>query len=309
MAINRRLLMGMAVATAGSMVLSSCAKNNDSSSGSSGSSSGAGTSTSVVVPSVTQQSAAANVLPPKIKSSGKLIVAVNLPYAPNEYKDSSGKIVGFDVDLMDATAKSLGLTATYREATFDKIVPSVKAGTYDVGMSSFTDNKLREKTVDFVTYFKAGSQWASAKGKQVDPNNACGLKVAVQATTVQDTDDIPARSKKCVAAKRKPITKLKFQSQAEATNALVLGRVDAMAADSPVTAYAVKQAGGKIALAGPIYDAAPYGWAVAKGSKLASAMQKALQSLIGNGTYDKICKKWGVQAGEIKTSVINGATS
>lgn len=303
MAIKQRVLLGMAVVTAGSMALTGCAKNSD------GGGSGAGPNSSVVVPSVTQQTAVADVLPPKIKSAGKLVVAVNVPYAPNEYKNAQGKIVGFDVDLMDATAKTLGLTATYREATFDKIVPAVKAGTYDVGMSSFTDNLTREKTVDFVTYFNAGTQWASAKGKAVDPNNACGIKVAVQATTVQDTDDIPARSKKCVAAKKKPIVKLKFSSQAEATNALVLGKVNAMAADSPVTAYAVKQAGGKIALSGPIYDAAPYGWAVAKGSKLATAMQKALQSLIDNGTYDKICKHWGVNAGEIKTSKINGATS
>lgn len=300
--MTRRVVLGLAVVTAGSMALTSCAKNSE------GSGAAAGPNSSVVVPSVTQQTAVANVLPAKIKAAGKLVVAVNVPYAPNEYKNSAGKIVGFDVDLMDATAKVLGLKATYREASFDKIVPAVKAGTYDVGMSSFTDNKEREKTVDFVTYFNAGTQWASAKGKAVDPNNACGIKVAVQATTVQDTDDIPARSKKCLAAKKKAIKKLKFQSQAEATNALVLGKVNAMAADSPVTAYAVKQAGGKIALSGPIYDAAPYGWAVAKGSKLSTAMQKALQSLISSGTYDKICKKWGVDAGEIKTAEINGAT-
>ena len=71
------------------------------------------------------------------------------PYAPNEYKQS-GKVVGFDVDLLDAIAKVLGLKTDYREADFDKIVPAVQAGTYDMGMSSFTDTKEREQTVDFV---------------------------------------------------------------------------------------------------------------------------------------------------------------
>ena len=67
-----------------------------------------------------------------------------MPYAPNEFKDSSGKIVGFDVDLMNAIATMLGLTAEYREAEFDKIIPAIQGGTYDVGMSSFTDTKERE---------------------------------------------------------------------------------------------------------------------------------------------------------------------
>ena len=48
---------------------------------------------------------------------------------------------------------------------------------------------------------------------------------------------------------------------------------------------------------------------MAKGSTLGQALQKAVQSLIDNGTYLQICTKWGVQSGAIKTSVINGATS
>ena len=150
-----------------------------------------------------------------------------------------GKIVGFDVDLMDAVATVLGLTPQYTEAAFDKIIPAIQAGTYNVGMSSFTDNKEREKTVDFVTYFSAGIQWAAPAGKTVDPNNACGLKVAVQSTTVEDTDEIPAKSKACTSAGKPAINKLKFDRQDDATNALVLGKVDAMSADSPVTASTI----------------------------------------------------------------------
>ena len=44
------------------------------------------------------------------QASGKLIVGVNVPYTPNEFKDPSGKIIGFDVDLMNAIASTLGLT-------------------------------------------------------------------------------------------------------------------------------------------------------------------------------------------------------
>ena len=271
---------------------------------------GAGGPTGTVASSgISKNDQIAALLPDKLKTAGKLVVGVNVPYTPNEYKDPSGKIVGFDVDLMDAVAKVLGLTTQYTEADFDKIIPAIEAGTYDIGMSSFTDNKKREQTVDFVTYFSAGTQWAEPAGKTVDPDNACGLRVAVQATTVQDTDDIPARSKKCTDAGKPAITKLKFDRQDDATNALVLGKADAMAADSPITAYAVKVSNGKIALAGSIYDAAPYGWPIAKGSTLVQAVQKAAQQLMDNGSYDQICKKWGVESGEIKTAAVNGAQS
>ena len=131
--------------------------------------------------------AIANTVPEAIKSSGKLVVGVNIPYAPNEFKDPSGKIVGFDVDLMNAIAATLGLTAEYREADFAKIIPSIQGDTFNVGMSSFTDTKEREQTVDFVTYFSAGSLWAQKAGAGIDPENACGKKVAVQATTTEET--------------------------------------------------------------------------------------------------------------------------
>jgi polar amino acid transport system substrate-binding protein len=217
--------------------------------------------------------------------------------------------VGFDVDLMNAIASTLGLTADYRESDFEKIIPSIQGGTYNVGMSSFTDTKEREATVDFVTYFSAGTQWAQRTGSPVDPNNACGKKVAVQSTTIQDTDEIPAKSDACVKSGKPPIEKVKFDRQDDVTNAVVLGKVDAMSADSPVTAYAIKQSNGKLEAAGAVFDSAPYGWPVAKGSPLAQSMQKALEHLIQTGDYKTIATNWGVESGMIDKPVINGAVS
>ena len=294
---SRGLTALTAAFAAGALALSGCASNKETSG-----------PTGTVKNSVSKDTSLSSLVPAKIKTAGKLIVGVNVPYSPNEYLQS-GKIVGFDVDLMDATAKVLGLTTDYRQADFSKIVPAVGTGTYDIGMSSFTDNKEREKTVDFVTYFSAGILWASAKGKTVDPMNACGLTVSVQSTTTEQTDELPAKSKACKAAGKKAIKVLSYENQDDATNAVVLGKAAAVSADSPVTAYAIKQSGGKLQQAGDIMEAAPYGWPIAKGSTLTQAMQKALESLIANGTYGQICEKWGVQAGEIKSPLINGATS
>ena len=295
------------VVMAGALTLSGCAKNSESGSGS-----GSDSTASTVTPTDLQLKPVQNIadtLPGDIRESGKLIVGVNIPYTPNEFKDAEGKIIGFDVDLMNAVAQTLGLTADYRESDFAKIIPSIDGGTYNVGMSSFTDTKEREKTVDFVTYFSAGTQWAQKPGAGIDPNNACGKKVAVQATTVQETEELPAKSKKCVDAGKPEIQIIKFDSQDAVTNAVVLGQAEAMSADSPVTAYAIKQSKGKLETAGPVFDSAPYGWPVKKGSPLAQSMLKALQHLIDTGAYKTIAANWGVESGMIDKPVINGAVS
>jgi polar amino acid transport system substrate-binding protein len=82
-----------------------------------------------------------------------------------------------------------------------------------------------------------------------------------------------------------------------------------MSADSPVTAYAIKQSNGKLEAAGEIFESAPYGWPVKKGSPLAQSLQKALEHLIESGDYKTIATNWGVETGMIDKPVVNGATS
>ena len=270
--------MAAVLAATATLAVSGCSAGSDS---------GSSESTSAASGASEKVDEIANTVPEAIKSSGKLIVGVNIPYAPNEFKDPSGKIVGFDVDLVNAVAATLGLTPEYREADFAKIIPSIQGDTFNIGMSSFTDTKEREQTVDFVTYFSAGILWAQRPGEPIDPNNACGKKVAVQATTTEETDELPAKSKACTDAGKPAIDIIKFDGQDAATNAVVLGQADAMSADSPVTAYAIKQSNGKLEAAGEIADAAPYGWPVKKDSPLAQSLKQALEHLIENGNYKR----------------------
>ena len=252
--------------------------------------------------------AAAALLPADIAEAGKLVVGIDPNYAPNEYKDDAGNPIGWEVDLGDAMAAKLGLTMDYRSSGFDKIIPSITGGTYDIGLSSFTDNAERQKSVDFVNYYEAGIQWAQPIGADVDPNNACGLTVAVQATTYEETDELPAKSDACVAAGNEPINILKFETQDEATNALALGRADAMSADSPITLYAISKVSDKIEPAGETFEVAPYGIALAKDGGLAEAIQAALQSMVDDGTYQEILESWGVEDGAIDTITINAGS-
>ena len=252
--------------------------------------------------------AAVALLPADIKAAGVLVVGIDLNYAPNEFKDDAGDPIGWAVDLGDAMATKLGLTMDYRPSGFDKIIPSVTGGTFDIGYSSFTDNVEREKSVDFVNYYNAGIQWAQAVGGNVDPANACGLTVSVQRTTYEETDELPAKSAECEAAGNEPIAILAFETQDEATSALALGRADAMSADSPITLYAVSQLKDQIEVAGEAFDVAPYGIAISKDSTdLGKALQAALQSLVDDGSYQTILDGWGVASGGIETITINAA--
>ncbi|MBB5633669.1 polar amino acid transport system substrate-binding protein [Cryobacterium mesophilum] len=260
-------------------------------------------------PAVGVDAAAVALLPDNIKSAGKLIIGIDPTYPPNESKDDAGNPVGWDVELADAMAAKLGLKTDYQISSFDKIIPSIKGGTYDIGVSSFTDNVEREASVDFVNYFVAGVQWAQPKGSNVDPANACGLTVSVQATTYEETDELPAASKKCTDAGKKPITILKFDKQDDATLAITDGRADAMSADTPITLYAISKLADKIEPAGASFEDAPYGIAVQKGSPLAKALQAALQSMVDDGSYMAILDKWGVGAGGITTITINAAAN
>ncbi|GAB3805016.1 ABC transporter substrate-binding protein [Humibacter antri] len=298
----RYALPVVAVATA--LLLTGCVNNT----GSGGSGSGSTGSAASNPYGVKKDDALAKTLPSTIAKAGQITVGVDATYAPNEYKDANGKPIGWDIDLANAIGAKLGVKMNYTIAKFDNIIPSITGGRYDIGVSSFTDTTEREKQVDFVNYYNAGILWASLKGKTVDPDNACGLKVAVEAGTYEDTDEVPAKSKACTDAGKPAIQVLKYDGQDQATNALVLGQVDAMSADSPITEYAISKQSGKIEKAGKTFDIAPYGIAVDKGAPLTKVIQKTLQSLVDDGTYDKILNKWGVDDGAVKTIEVNAAS-
>lgn len=248
-------------------------------------------------------------LPAEVADSGKLVIATSPNYPPNEFKDEAGEPIGWSIELMNALAATLGLEPSITVSRFESIIPGIVAGQINVGDSSFTDNPERQQQVDFVNYFTAGVQWGSRTGEDVDPANACGLKVAVQATTFQDTDEVPDKSAACVAAGLAPIEKLPFDTQDAAVNAVVLGQADAFSADSPVSLYAISQLDGKLQLAGETFDVSPYGFAVEKDSGMAEAVQAALQAMVDDGSYAAILDAWGVGSGGLDEITINAGAA
>jgi polar amino acid transport system substrate-binding protein len=251
-------------------------------------------------------------VPAAIKSKGTLTVAADATYAPNEFIAPDGHtVVGMDADLMQALGTVMGLKVKMVNATFDTIIPGLAAGKYDVGASSFTDTKEREKTVDFVDYFSAGiSFYAKATSSPAvkTVEDLCGKTVSVEKGTTEE-EEAKAQGGKCTKAGKKSVTVLVYPNQNGANLAISSGRAELGMADSPIAAYQVKQSSGAFKLVGETYGAAPYGLAIPKGTGMTTPILAALKVLIANGTYTQILTKWGVQAGAITTPAINGATS
>ena len=298
---RRAVVLASALATV-TLVATGC--GGSSSDGGSSSASGS----SSALPSVSADDALAAAVPEAIKKDGVIEVGSDTTYPPAEFIGDDGEtIVGFDVDLFTLVAQKLGLEAHFVTSPFDSLIAGVGSGKYEAGVSSFTINSEREAQANMVSYYAAGTQWATKKGNPgtIDPDNACGKNIAVQKATVQ-VDDITARSQKCTDAGKPAITIDQYDGQDQATAAVVSGKDDAGLADSPVMAYAVKQTGGQLELLGDIYDAAPYGYVVPKDqTQFAQALADAVKALIGDGSYQKVLEKWGVEDGAITDPTVN----
>jgi polar amino acid transport system substrate-binding protein len=257
--------------------------------------------------------AAAALVPAKLKAKGTVIVASDASYAPNEFIGPDGHtVVGMDADLAKALFPLLGLKVNVVNATFATIIPGLTAGKYDVGMSSFTDTKAREKQVNFVDYFEAGTSFfedSSGGPKVTNLASICGLSVAVEAGTTE-LADATAQSKKCTISGKKAVDVLSFPTQSAANLALKGGKAQISMADSPIAAYQVKQSHGAFKLVGQSYGVSPYGIAVPKTyGTLDKAILAALVDLEKNGQYAVILKRWGILSGADNHPALNGATS
>jgi polar amino acid transport system substrate-binding protein len=257
----------------------------------------------------------AKLVPASIESKGTLTVAADASYPPDESFASDGKtVIGMDADISDAIAKTMGLKAKVVNETFDGIIPGLAAGKYDMGASSFTDTKAREKVVDFVDYYSAGESFFTKASGGVSIGSIadiCGDSVAVEKGTTEEAD-AQSQSKKCTSSGKKAVTVQSYPDQNGANLALSSGRAQLVFADTPPAAYAVNKSHGQFKLVGAAAATAPYGLALPKKSGLAPAVQASVKALIKDGTYKKILSKWGLPLGGALTASqvkINGAIS
>ncbi len=288
------------------LLLAGCGSSSSSSSSTTTGATSTSSSAGGTVASIASQ------VPAAIKSKGTLTVATEAQYAPNEFLAPDGHtIIGMDADLVKALAETMGLKVSLVNADFEAIIPGLAAGRYDLGASSFTDTKEREKTVDFVDYYSAGISFYAKSGSNPgvsELKDLCGKTVAVEKGTVEQ-EEAEKQGKECGKEGKSKVTVLSFPGQNAVNLAVASGRAQLGMADSPVVDYQIKQSGGQFALTGKSYGFAPYGLAIPKKSGMTQPILAALKELISNGKYKAILEKWGIQDGAISEPKINGATS
>ncbi|WP_200429086.1 ABC transporter substrate-binding protein [Streptomyces sp. NE5-10] len=260
-----------------------------------------------------------DLLPEKIKKAGKVRVATDVPYPPFEMyvKEGGTELTGLDYDLGQALGAKLGVTFAFSPQKFDGIVPAIQAGKFDVAMSAITDNKERQKVVDFVDYSQSGSGILVGDGnpaKITTLDDLCGRKVAVQAATNQ-LDLLKSHQDACAKAGKGKVDIQTFPKDSDAQLALRSGKVIAQVLTKPAAGWVAKTADSGKAFdlvedpAAPGgYNASPNGIAVSKQlPELTDALQKALQSLIDDGTVIKIYNEYGVTSIAVKEATKNAA--
>lgn len=227
-----------------------------------------------------------------------LRVVTDAAYAPFEYQDK-GKVVGFDVDFVNAVAKQAGYKVNIEHVGWDPIFVEIKGKTADLAVSSITINDERKQTYDYsVPYFMSKNEILVPKGSPIkSAKDLKGKTVAVQnATTGQEVTE-------AIIGKNSDKLK-KFKNNNLAIMELNNGGADAVVADNTVIEQYVKNnPNDKLVF---IEDDAAfpkefYGLLFPKGSKLKPEFDKAIKKVMENGEYTKIYKKWFKVEPDLKT--------
>lgn len=250
-------------------------------------------------------------LPADIQESGQIQVGGDIAYAPMEYFDDDGEVVGFDKDLTDLLSEQLGVEFVWNNAQFDGLITQLKSGRIDVAISGMSDTAERQKEIDFVDYYNAGGVLLVKKGNPAglaSVEDLCGKTVAVQRGTTAE-EVVGAQSETCESEGEEPVELLAFDRETEAMLQVKNGRADSGMQDYPVAAYNAKTSGGgnDFEIVGEQIEAGPLGIGVSKdNTELRDALQAALQAVMDSGDYDALIEEYEVPLGAIDEAAING---
>lgn len=282
---------------------------NTSPSASTGASGSTGTAASPVATVPTDQLAFA----------GKLVICSDLPYPPQEFFDANGGPIGSDIEIGQEIAKRLGLQGQIENSVFDTIIAAVTSGKCDIIISAQNITAERVKQVDMIPFFQAGQSFVVATGNPAGikvQEDLCGKSIAAETGTTEvnylnGTGDYKGSglSADCQKKSKQPIDVKEFPKDSDALAALSSGNVDAYFADSPVAGYYTVQQPDKFVLSGLTLGVAKEGISVPKDhTALRDAVVTALTSMLNDGAYASILKKYGVEDGGLSAGDIKPVT-
>jgi polar amino acid transport system substrate-binding protein len=218
------------------------------------------------------------------------VVGTDAAYAPFEWQNEKGEIVGFSIDLVSAIAQKAGFQVKFVNTPWEGIFNALAQGDRDLLVSSITITAERQQTMDFsAPYFDAYQLIAvKADSKVARFDDLKAMKVGVQTGTTGDEAVSKLQGKTSANIKR-------FESTPLALKELEAGGVDAVVADNGVVVnYVTNNAGSKFkTVADPAFAPEQYGIPVKKGNAaLLAKINEGLAAIKADGTYDRIHAKY-----------------
>jgi polar amino acid transport system substrate-binding protein len=235
-------------------------------------------------------------LPDDIAASKVIKVAVNSGYPPMEMKDEkSGDLTGFDVDLMAAMAKVLGLKVEYQDGAFEAMTPALQSQRVNMIMSGFYDVPKRRPMFTFIDYLRAGAQFYTliSLPEIKELTDLCGKTITTsRGTSYPDT--VKAWSaKNCVAAGKPAIDVIVDTDLGQQLTNLKTGRAVAAVQGLEAVPTIVAMDTTLYRPLGEPFSSTLMGMAFTPDeTTLRDAFAFALKKVIADGTYDELIKRW-----------------
>jgi polar amino acid transport system substrate-binding protein len=230
---------------------------------------------------------------PVTLTPGQLTVGVAMPSEAFQVGAVRGSEVvlarGFEIDLARALAVKLGLARTvFVQSRFDRLF---SAGTkpFDLAIAEITVTDRRRQTVEFSRpYMSVGQGVLVSTGLATVPRSIAALKQLRLCALAKSTGADLVRDR--IA----PTTAARFEGNVpQMLLDLQSGRCDAVVYDAPPLAVLQSRAPARYGpFAGVIDTGEDYGIALQRGSTLLAPVDKALASLIADGTVDRLQRKW-----------------
>lgn len=214
----------------------------------------------------------------------KIFVGTNAEFPPFEYLDK-GEVTGFDIELVNELGKVMDADVKVIDMSFDGLLPALQMKKVDLVIAGMTATEERQKTVSFTQPYYTASQVIIVKEgddsiKSFD--DLKGKKVAVMLGFTGDT----------IVSEIEGVNIERFNAAYAGVMALQANKVDAIVLDSEPAKNYVEQNKG-LTLAKADAEQEEYAIALRKNDKeLLEKVEKALNEIKANGTYDALIKKY-----------------
>jgi polar amino acid transport system substrate-binding protein len=241
----------------------------------------------------------ASQLPASIRSAGVLSDVSSFDYPPYDNTDSGGKLVGGEVEILNAAAPLLGVKMQYKRLTqFSALIPAVTSGRDDMAGESIGITAERRKQVSFVRYGAIGEGLLVKAGNPsgVSATTVCGHSVATEAGAVENSFYATV-SKACTSAGKKPVKIDVYGDEPSQVLSVTSGHDDAVGVGSTtVVSIAAGSKGKLVAVSGLVPGGGlAIGFVIPKSNpRLGTALASALTSLQQSGELAKINKKYNL---------------